>query len=345
MVTAVTAETDGMADSEALAAVATAFELGAVRRTRVVTEGLMNRNWRVETVTGTWAVKQVLDVDAATARRQYAAVEALAGRGWPVPVPRRAADGDTLLDHGGRIFAVSAWAPGVHRSGLELSLPEASMLGVLLAELHTDLAQVLPEVPHRMREVATESARATERIDRYEAVATRRDRDAMDVFVADRMRRRRRLLADVAHLRPDDDVDVGPCGWIHGDFQHLNVLWHDGAVSAVLDWDRIKPRPRAAELVRAATLLFGYGDDRGLDLTRVVAFASGYRSRQVLAAGDLADAVHRLWWRRVCDTWQLGHRYDRNDTSCDHLFRSAEALLHWWTAHREQVTAAFTDRG
>lgn len=284
-------------------------------------------------------------MDAATARRQHAVVAALAGRGRPVAVPRRTADGDTLMDHGGRVYAVSAWAAGTHRSGLELSLPEASTLGGLLADLHDDLAQVLPVAPRRMRQPVTPPERAKDRIDRYAAAATRPEGDAMDVFVADRMRKRRRLLVEVAHLRPADDVDVGPCGPVHGDFQHLNLLWVDGAVSAVVDWDRIRLRPVAAEVVRAATLLFGRGDDRGLDLERVAAFTEGYRSRRVLAAGDLADAVHRLWWERVCDTWHLAFRYDHDDTSCDHLFRSAEALLTWWTVHREQVTATFTGRG
>lgn len=345
MLPAVTAGTVEATDADGLAAVAAAFDLGQPRQARVIVEGLMNRNWRVETDRGTWAVKQVLDVDAATARRQHLRTEALARLGRPVPAPRRSRDGDTLLEYDGRVFAVSAWANGVHRHGLDLALPEAAALGVLLAELHADLARLSPPVPVRMCEPVTETATVKDRIDRYAAAADRPGPDAMDTFVLERMRHRRRLLADVAHLRPADDVDVGPCGWAHGDFQHLNVLWDNDAVSAVLDWDRVKPRPVAAEVVRSGTLLFGYGDERGLDLDRVVAFAEGYRSRQPLAAEDLADAVHRLWWERVCDTWQLKRRYHHGDTSCDHLFRSAEALLDWWTTHRAQVTAAFTGLG
>jgi Ser/Thr protein kinase RdoA (MazF antagonist) len=342
MPSAATVGTDQATDADALADVAASFDLGAIRQVRVVAEGLMNRNWRVETDRGTWAVKQVLDVDAATARRQHMVTRSLALRGRPVPVPKRTAEGDTLLERHGNLYAVSGWARGVHRHGLDLTAPQARSLGALLADLHTDLAQELPAVPVRMREPAAEAASAKDRIDRYAAAANRPDRDSMDTFVLDRMRQRRLLLAQVADLRPADDIEVGPCGWIHGDFQHLNVLWDGGMVSAVLDWDRVKPRPLAAEVVRAGTLLFGSGDEHGLDLHRVAAFADGYRSRRPLVAADLADAVHRLWWERVCDTWQLKRRYEHDDTSCDHLFRSAEALLAWWTTHRAQVTAAFT---
>jgi hypothetical protein len=62
-----------MGGLSALQQVADAFGLGAVTRVQVVPEGLMNRNWRVATATGAWAVKQVLDVDAAAAPRHRGA--------------------------------------------------------------------------------------------------------------------------------------------------------------------------------------------------------------------------------------------------------------------------------
>ena len=136
---------------------------------------------------------------------------------------------------------------------------------------------------------------------------------------------------------------MGPAGWTHGDFHDLNLLFDEaGAVCGVLDWDRVGLRPWAAEVVRAGTLMFGFGDGRGLDLERVGWFAAGFRSVLPLPAGSVADAVGRLWWERVCDGWQLKRHYDQADTSCDHLFVSASALLAWWTEHRHAVTAAFT---
>jgi hypothetical protein len=104
-------------------------------------------------------------------------------------------------------------------------------------------------------------------------------------------------------------VSVEPCGYTHGDFQYLNLLWNQGRVSAVLDWDRLDVRPVGLEVARSATLLFGCGDERVLDLARVNAFGNGYRQRRPVA--DLADAVHRLWWERVSnDLWQLRLQYD-----------------------------------
>jgi hypothetical protein len=62
---------------------ADAFRLGAVTRVQTVLAGLMNRNWRVSTDRGVWAVKEILDVTVEQARRQHRAAAALADRGLP----------------------------------------------------------------------------------------------------------------------------------------------------------------------------------------------------------------------------------------------------------------------
>ncbi len=64
---------------------------------------------------------------------------------------------------------------------------------------------------------------------------------------------------------PDGDtlVDVEGIGVfaVHGDFHDLNLLWsaaRPSRITAVLDWDRLRLGPLAAEVVRTATLVFGY---------------------------------------------------------------------------------------
>jgi Ser/Thr protein kinase RdoA (MazF antagonist) len=59
-------------------------------------------------------------------------------------------------------------------------------------------------------------------------------------------------------------------GDLHGDLQYRNVIWQDGRIAAVFDWDRIRVRPYAEEVARTATVQFSHAD--GLDLRRVAAF-------------------------------------------------------------------------
>jgi Ser/Thr protein kinase RdoA (MazF antagonist) len=237
-----------MGGLSALQEVADAFELGAVTRVQVVPEGLMNRNWRVTTVTGARAVKQVLDVDAAAARRQHRATAALARIGLPVPAPVKAGD-DTVAVVDGAAYAVLPWVDGVHRRGPALTVAEAAALGELLARLHSALAEVMPPATDRLVVPVTDLATAQAKIDHYLDLLTQRPgRDDFDRLAETQLHQRRRLLDQVAHLRPAEGVPVEPCGYTHGDFQYLNVLWNRGRVSAVLDWDRLDVRPVGPEM-------------------------------------------------------------------------------------------------
>jgi Ser/Thr protein kinase RdoA (MazF antagonist) len=332
-----------LADERALVAhVVSWFRLGPAAEVQRVAEGLMNRNWRVLTPAGRFAVKQVSDVSADAVRAQHEAVTALARAGLPVPAPVTGPGGATVLDHSAGLFAVVPWVEGRHRGGLDLSHAECGMLGTVLGQLHRALAGSMP-APGEVAVGVTTLAAARERIGWYLDLAVRRrEGDDFDRLVLARLRRRAVLLESMAHLRPDVRRPAGRAGWTHGDFHDLQVLWQDGQVSAVLDWDRLGVRPLAAEVVRSGTLLFGYGDDRGLDTGRVTAFTRGYRAVVPLTGAQLEDAVERLWWERLCDVWQLAWHYDRGDHSCDHLFSSASALAEWWCGHRSAVCAAFT---
>jgi homoserine kinase type II len=332
------------AEQDLVGQVAAWFGLGEVTGVARVAEGLMNRNWRVATMAGTVAVKQVADAGAEAVREQHAAVAALARDGLPVPAPVSGPDGATVFEHPAGLFTVQPWVPGCHRSGPDLSSAECGRLGAVLGRLHAGLASALPAPQHPAAGPATPTAVARERLTRYLDLArASRPADGFDELVIRRLEQRARLLEELAFLRPARAAS-GPAGWTHGDFHDLQVLWDGGRISAVLDWDRLGVRPLAAEVVRSGTLLFGYGDSRGLDLARVAAFARGYREVVPLADQDLADAAHRLWWERLCDFWQLKWHYERGDRSCDHLFASASALLEWWCEHQGEVSGAFTSR-
>ncbi|HEX5495280.1 MAG TPA: phosphotransferase [Mycobacteriales bacterium] len=336
-------DTSGQTERVVLSAVAASFRLGGVGQVTPIAEGLMNRNWRVATERGVFVIKQVVDVDAEQAVFQHRLATGLAGRGLPVPAPLPAAGGGTLARINGRIYSCYGWADGVHRRGVDLSLAECAEVGGLLAELHAALADLAPRPGPTRPEPVIETSTVKGRIDRYLGLIEQvKDPDGFDRLARRRLVERRELLERWAWLRPDEAAGCGPTGWVHGDFHHLNLLFDAGRVAGVVDWDRVKVWPYASELARSATLLFGHGDDRGLDLGRVAAFAAGYRRRCELPAEAVAVAVHRLWWERLGDFWQLAWHYERGDRSCDHLFVSSSALLAWWTAHREQVTEAFT---
>jgi homoserine kinase type II len=254
----------------------------------------------------------------------------------PVPEGQSSRNWRVVTASGG--FTVQPWAPGRHRSGAQLDLAECRRLGEVLGDLHGALAELStptgPSSAHPVR--SADEVRGL--LDGYaNLIASLQRPDDFDIVALAHLRWRRRVLDECGHLCPDgEELELG---WTHGDFHHLNVLWDGSAISAVLDWDRLGLRPVADELAQAALLIFGDGPE--LDLPRISAFVTGYRSMRRLTDGQLADALHRLWWHGLAGVWPLDIRYDHADTSCDQLFLVNAARLQWWTSRREQVLAAF----
>ncbi|MFE7709136.1 phosphotransferase [Streptomyces sp. NPDC057486] len=332
--------------SDDLAVLIGAFGLGEVTAHRHLAEGLMNVNWRLETTSGSFALKRVTDVPLDRLRRNLAVLPGLAKNGVPVVVPVEASSGGVVVEAGGSGYCLFPWASGEHVRGTDLSLAQVEALGAQLARLHLALRRAvglerLPPASAAVRAEVVTPERAVEKADRLaSAVQEEGAGDPFDVLADDALVRRRGLLGEYAHLRPGDDVPRGPHGWTHGDFQYRNLLWAGGELTAVLDWDRLGVRPYAEEVVRTAQVQFGV--EGVFNLEQVSAFVTGYRSAVPLEPAALLDAARRLWWKRMTDFWQLEFHYYRHDLSCDDLFVADEALLHWWTERLDGVERTFT---
>ena len=330
-------------NAEDLLLASEAFGLGEVRDVTFLAAGIMNRNWRVGTATGAYALKLLRDVPAAVAARNAVVLDGLAGMGLPVCAPLRTGNGEAVLHAGAGDYLVAPWAAGSHQPGTGLSLAEARVLGALVAEIHAALAQqaVLGPAGTRPRARLTDPGTAISKADRLLGMlAARQEVTGFDVTARRLLEERKALVARHRSSAPRGGEVPGPFGWTHGDLQFRNILRDGGVVSAVLDWDRIAVRPLGEEVARTAQVQFG-GELGYLDLERVAAFTAGYRSVRPLPRADLADAVERLWWKRMSDYWVFEFHYDRDDHGPDGLMEPGEALLAWWTGCRQDVQDAF----
>ncbi|MDG4834874.1 phosphotransferase [Solwaraspora sp. WMMD1047] len=328
-----------------LSHLAAAFGIGDIHGQEYLPAGLMNRNWRVTASGGDYALKQIIDVPLATARRNLRVVTALVGEGVPTCPPVLGAAGDPVVEVGNRGYCLLPWLEGDHLAGPDLTLDQARQFGQVLGQVHDRLDRIgrrvgLPAAPAKLSGRTIEPAAALLELDRFQAAA-RSGGTSFDEAVVELLDRRRVLIDKYAELRPASALVQGRIGWTHGDMQHRNVIWLNGIIRAVIDWDRIRVRPLAEEVARTVTIVFGAEQGR-LDLARASAFVSGYRAVVPLPVDDLADGVRRLWWKRMSDFWHLDFHYDRGDHSCDPLFLTSEAFLGWWTEHRAEVEDAFS---
>ena len=305
--------------------------------------GLLNRSFEVRTGSGRYFLKNYLDQSAPVIRHQHVITARLAARGLPVlpPIPDRA--GRTLNQCGPRSFALYPWSEGQHLPGLELSLSQCGELGSTLGRLHEALAALHPPTPQPLFQPTMSVDRAQAKIDSLlRLVRQREPREDIDELAEFRLVERRGLIDAFAAHRPavGDGLTVG---YVHGDFHGLNVFYDGaGAVSAVMDWDRLGVHPYVEELVRSALILFVDPQDGHLDLDRVTAYVHGYCGQLPWLAAELPTGVHRLWWERLTDFWMLVWRYELDDSRTDVQFPGASALVVWWTHHYDKVLDAFS---
>ncbi|MCC3766414.1 phosphotransferase [Streptomyces sp. UNOC14_S4] len=336
-----------------------------------LTEGLLNRGYRLTTTRGDFFLKHHLDGDHAAITRQHGVTLRLAALGLPVAPPVADDEGSTVTVLDGRCYALHPWVEGRHHDGGELTRAQSRRLGTLLGQVHTCLAKVCPEeqaedpekapggasagpggprwppgpgrCPQGVRgatqDVSADPQDTYALIEELLARIRRRPRDSFDELAEHRLVERRALLELHAHRRP---AAAPALGWVHGDFHPLNLLYRGGEPAAILDWDRLGVQPRAEEAVRAAVIFF-LRPDGTLDLAKIRLYARAYRRASGAGRAELAAAVHRVWWERLNDFWMLRWRYQLGDHRADPGFPASAALAVWWTRSYESVRAAFTD--
>ena len=307
-----------------------------------VTQGLLNRGYRLATTRGAYFLKQHLDAPTAdrdTITRQHRATQRLHALGLPVAPPLADAAGRTVAVIGGRCYALHPWIEGRHRDGAQLTAAGSRRLGALLGHVHTCLAQVMEAPPPGGAYESADPEQTVRVVDELLRLArTHLPRDGFDELAEHRLAERRTLLAEHAHRRPPP---AAAGGWVHGDFHPLNLLYRGAEPAAIVDWDRLGVQPRAEEAVRAAAIFFVQPTGR-LALPKVRAYARAYRRAAGADAAELAAAVHRVWWERLNDFWILRWRYQLHDRRADPQFPAVSALAVWWTREYDAVRDAFT---
>ncbi|WP_078854329.1 phosphotransferase [Streptomyces sp. NRRL F-5135] len=306
-----------------------------------VTEGLLNRGYRLSTTRGSYFLKHHLDGDHESISRQHRATQRLQALGVPVAPPVENTAGDTVAVIGDRCYALHPWIEGRHRDGAQLTTAASRRLGALLGRVHTCLERVMEPDPAALAHDSPDPGDTMALIDELLALARdRAPRDTFDTLAEHRLRERRVLLERHAHRRPPAGAEPAT-GWVHGDFHPLNLLYRGAEPAAIIDWDRLGVQPRAEEAVRAAAIFFVRPTGE-LELGKVRAYARAYRRATGAAPAELAAAAHRVWWERLNDFWILRWRYQHGDRRADPLFAAVSALAVWWTREYEAVGAAFT---
>ncbi|WP_167828674.1 phosphotransferase [Streptomyces sp. MZ04] len=185
---------------------ADAYALGEVPSVRYLAEGLLNRNWKITTDQGTFALKEVVNTPVDKLLRSLTVLSALEAAGLPVCAPHLSPASEPLVTVGDRSYC-------------------------LLPLVEGNPAVPLGPVGERPRAKVTAPKAALAEADRFlGGIAQWEAPDAFDQATEPALHQRKKLIAENADQGPVDEAPRGRWGWTHGDFQPLNVLWRQGAV-------------------------------------------------------------------------------------------------------------------
>ncbi len=268
-----------------LAIVLSHYELGLIRQIAVYARGsLRSPKVRIRAERGEFLLKRRAPGRDDPYRVAFAhSVQLhLMERGFPVPALVGTRDGNnSMLQLGGRIYEMFAYRPGRRYDGSPRATELAgSALGTMHALLYDFRSSY--QAPGGTYHAAAGIDAAISRIP--EAVAAREPQADLGAL--------RRMSESLGAAYRDAASRVETRGFrdwplriIHGDWHPGNVLYGDGGVTAVLDFDSARLGPPVCDVANAAlqfsmTWPAGADPDQGppgLDLDRIRRLVGGYR--------------------------------------------------------------------
>jgi homoserine kinase type II len=262
-----------------------------VQSWRAIAAGTINSNFELVTERGRWFVRVNEGKTREDVEWEGALVAALAARGLPAPVPL------PLLVHRRLLVSVFAWRDGVHRAPAQVSVADARAVGGALATMHeAGLA-----LPASMRRVSIyDHAHLRDRFESFRAS----DDPALARAIAV-------IGAELAWLEEQAPVRAAAThGIIHGDLFRDNVLFEDGTITAILDFEQASGGSLAYDLAVAINDWAWAGGPRPAIRDALIA---GYERVRPLPAPDraalsveLRAAATRFTITRITDVYLPG---------------------------------------
>lgn len=254
-------------------------------------DGNVNRHWRVDATDRTVVLRRYgVARGLASIGWEQQLMAFAAAKGWPTPVADPTASGAAAFDFGGRTWTCHRFLEGAAAPG---DTPASRhIMGRLLGRLHKDLAafEVSGQRPGFGKTWELDPMVEPAGAGSFNGLVAAFGREYPELAMAIR-RQRYRNLRELSRLHYPDLADHPT----HGDFSPRNLLFEDGQLTGLLDFDFAR---QDAWLCDLAPLLMPF---QPLEPRLAAALFDGYQSVRRLseAEWDLLPALVRaslLWW-------------------------------------------------
>jgi Ser/Thr protein kinase RdoA (MazF antagonist) len=247
--------------------------------------GGRNRVWRLDTMEGTFAVKDTIEELLPADPGESLRIERCAFEGGvPAAVPLPSTTGASYEPLDGRWYRCHRWIDGTAKQNEETTTNDARQMGAVVAQLHR---LAVPVVPLQEQPASPFGRSHWRRLAgrRPEATWARLIRDDLDAIVR----------ADAFAASAGDACEVGS----HRDLNAHNVLFTAHGL-VLIDWDAAGPISISYERGMTATL-WAQREQGRLDLEAATPFLCGYQDAGGLVelddVGELPRWLGALsWW-------------------------------------------------
>jgi Ser/Thr protein kinase RdoA (MazF antagonist) len=306
-----------------------AWNIGPVYTTRTPETGTIHQTRLLETSTGNYALRSYRYPPEKRWRveAEHALITYVSSQNLPAIAPLPLPDGETILEHNGRLHALFPFARGYQTKRGKITPEESIAMGKFLAQLHRALHDYPQDkVANRIFSVDHETALKT--ISEIEtAIQARTQPDDYDTQALIRLHERR-LWMETA--QPPDETAFAQLEQqvIHGDYQETNLFFENDTVSAVIDWDQSYVATRAWEVMRAIHYLFQFNP------APCQIFLEAYHRELPLSAEELDITANVYSWIRTHDLWLYEEYYLQGNQRVRQFFspHAFTPLIERWYA-------------
>jgi homoserine kinase type II len=252
-----------------LRALAGAFDLGPLSASRGIEAGTVNTSYALEMASGRYFLRIYEEQQRPGAEAEARLLLHLAASGVPTPAPVQARDGSMVQLLCAKPAAIFPWVVGDMLCLKAVTPAAAHAVGGALARMH--LAG--PAEP-AATSLGAGRFGADELVARCDRILKATDAEA---------RSQAEPLRDAVILIDRKRKGDLPRGLVHGDLFRDNVLWHDGKIAALLDFESAHRGPFAYDLA-VLVLSWSFRDSFDMDVARAI--VAGYREVRELEANE-----------------------------------------------------------
>lgn len=254
-----------------------------------IPDGAVNRVYRIKAADENYYLRVYKSTEPATLIKEHALIDCVVQAGIPAPRPLETKNGERYVIHQGKIAALYTEAKGQQIKRADLRLRHAVAAGSMLARIH-QATRDFPNHGYRIYNLSWDLDTWVTKLNNIEQLILARTHPTeSDQWALSRLKDQRRWLQN--SLCSHYYVPQSASQVLHGDFHDGNLFFGNDQVSGVIDWDQSTYMPRAFEVVRAASYMFG------LECEPTLAFIKAYKDLFPLSDDELEDGAQG-WGRR-----------------------------------------------